>query len=595
MDRKSLTIILLSIALMTAWYPLTNYFFPPIPLKTNQVTNATAPGSLTNLGGTGAVLTATVASTNAAVAGMQTNAPAGPEQTVVLENEDAKYTFSSVGGGIKLIELKKYPRYVGCHDNLPTNQLAALNQKAPVPVLGILYGNNVLPEAGYTLTKSGQTVRAEKLVGENLFLVKEFVLSTNYLVKATIRYENRGTTAALVPERQVVIGTATPIDHHDETLTLGVEWFDGDATAKVTEDWFLNRTLGCFPGTPREVYTAGAGSNVVWGAVHNRFFTIVGVPERPAGQLIGRRIDLPAPTKAELAENAMLALKPHGYQTGLLFPPFSIPAQAGLEQKFDLFAGPKEYQTLAKLPRDMDRAMGFGAWFGVFAKGLLLSMNKIHSWGVSYGISIIIITVIIKLLFWPLTNASTKSMKRMGALQPQMKAIQEKYKEDPRKMQMKMMEFMKENKVNPVGGCLPLLLQIPVFIGFYQMLQSAIELRGASFLWACDLSQPDTVLTVLGFPINILPLLMGATMLWQSSLTPMSPGMDPMQQKMLKYMPLMMVVFLYNFSAGLTLYWTVQNLLSILQMKLTNPNPAIPSAGAATPAPATLRPAPKKK
>jgi YidC/Oxa1 family membrane protein insertase len=173
-------------------------------------------------------------------------------------------------------------------------------------------------------------------------------------------------------------------------------------------------------------------------------------------------------------------------------------------------------------------------------------------------------------------------MKRMQALQPQMNAIKEKYKDDPVKMNKKTMEFMRENKVSPLGGCLPMLLQIPVFFGFYSMIRSAIELRGASFLWVADLSQPDTLAVIpslgflpgigipgVGLPINPLPLVMGVTMLWQARLTPPSPGMDPMQAKMMRYMPLMFIVFLYNFSAGLALYWTVQNLLTILQTKLT--------------------------
>jgi len=173
-------------------------------------------------------------------------------------------------------------------------------------------------------------------------------------------------------------------------------------------------------------------------------------------------------------------------------------------------------------------------------------------------------------------------MKRMQLLQPQMKAIQEKYKEDPVKMNKKVMEFMKEHKVSPLGGCLPMVLQIPVFFGFYRMIQSAIELRGAPFLWVGDLSKPDTLLVIpalgnipflgipgVGVPINLLPLIMGVTMLWQARLTPPSPGMDPMQAKIMRYMPLMFMAFLYNFSAGLTLYWTVQNLLTIAQTKLT--------------------------
>jgi YidC/Oxa1 family membrane protein insertase len=184
-------------------------------------------------------------------------------------------------------------------------------------------------------------------------------------------------------------------------------------------------------------------------------------------------------------------------------------------------------------------------------------------------------------------------MKRMQALQPQMKAIKEKYKDDPVKANKKTMEFMKEQKVSPLGGCLPMVLQIPVFFGFYKMIQSAIELRGAHFLWVKDLSQPDTLFMIPGttFPFNLLPLIMGVTMLWQARLTPPSPGMDPMQAKMMRYMPLMFIIFLYNFSAGLALYWTVQNLLTIAQTKLTKMGPE--------PVPAVkgpvLTPAPKKR
>ena len=189
--------------------------------------------------------------------------------------------------------------------------------------------------------------------------------------------------------------------------------------------------------------------------------------------------------------------------------------------------------------------------------------------GLNYAWCIIAITVIIKLLFWPLTAISTRSMKRMSELQPQMKAIQDKYKDDPTKGQQKTMEFMREQKVNPMAGCLPMVVQFPVFIGFYTMLQSCMELRGESFLWAYDLSQEDTVAFLFGYPINPLPIIMAVTMFWQAKLTPPSPGMDPMQQKIMKYMPMMFVVILYRFSAALTLYWTVQNLLTILQTKLT--------------------------
>jgi len=238
-----------------------------------------------------------------------------------------------------------------------------------------------------------------------------------------------------------------------------------------------------------------------------------------------------------------------------------------------MYIGPKEYKTFEKLSVEMenelDIVMDFNGFFGFFARALLRSMNGLHSWGLSYAWSIICITIIMKILFWPLTNASTKSMKRMSQLQPQMNEIKVKYKDNPQKMNQKTMEFMKENKVNPLGGCLPMLLQLPVFFGFFTMLRSAVELRGESFLWVCDLSSCDTVAVIGGFPINPLPILMGVTMFFQASLTPPSPGMDPAQQKIMKYLPMMFVVFLYNFSSALTLYWTVQNLLTIIQTKLT--------------------------
>jgi len=253
--------------------------------------------------------------------------------------------------------------------------------------------------------------------------------------------------------------------------------------------------------------------------------------------------------------------------------------------------------------------MGYSGFFGFFSKGLLLGMNWFHNaLKFSYGWAVIVITVIIKLIYWPLTQASTRSMKRMQALQPQMNAIREKYKDDPVKMNRKTMEFMKENKVSPLGGCLPSILQIPVFFGFYRMIQSAIELRGARFLWVGDLSQSDTLAVIpglgfvpfigipgVGLPINLLPLIMGATMLWQSHLAPPSPGMDPMQQKLMRYMPLMFMVFLYNFSAGLTLYWTVQNLLTIAQTKLTRTTDPTTPAPATTPTKGPVLTPPLKK
>jgi len=604
MDRKSVIILILSVAALMAWFPITNKIYPPKPAPTNLVTRALGSAATNLSAGTNLSAQPILREASPAPLLAATNAPALPappqeEKLVFLENADARYTFTSAGGGLKLVELKRFPHEVGCKKSVHgtnASESVTLNIQAPLAAFTVLDSAQPGAIGSFSLSETGGVVRAEAALPNGLRLIKEFQLSTNYLVKAAVRYENPSGQAIPLAEREVIIGTATPLSHGYESQYLGLEWYDGRGAEKITELWFANKTMGCgmLPSTPRSVYRAGA-SNIVWAAVHNQFFTMIAVPEAIGSEIIGRRISFPPPSREELAADPTAFASPFGYQTGLVLPASAIPPQSFVEHRYDLFAGPKEYKTLQRLPKDMDVAMGFGT-FGFFAKPLLLSMNGIHALGISYGISIILITVIIKLLFWPLTTASTRSMKRMAALQPEMKAIQEKYKDDPRKMNMKVMEFMKENKVSPLGGCLPLLLQIPVFFGFYTMLQSAIELRGASFLWACDLSRSDTIFFLAGFPVNPMPILMAGTMLWQARLTPMSPGMDPMQQKIMKYMPLMFVVFLYNFSAGLTLYWTVQNLLSIAQMKLTRTDAAAPAAAkpAAKPAAPVLPPKKQK-
>ena len=147
-------------------------------------------------------------------------------------------------------------------------------------------------------------------------------------------------------------------------------------------------------------------------------------------------------------------------------------------------------------------------------------------------------------------------------------------------MQQETLKLFKENKINPLAGCLPILIQMPVFLGLFYMLRTASELRFEPFLWVADLSQPDTLLEVGGFPINLLPLIMGVTMFLQMQMMPTSPTMDPMQQKIFKFMPLIFLVFLYSFSSGLVLYWTVQNILTIIQQKITNSRPDPEPVGA---------------
>lgn len=579
-----------------------NRIYPPVP----------APQTTNSITSTGATARVGQTSTNAPAPGAMPGSPqlqpipapmverpSQPEELLVMENNDARYLFTSHGGGLKQAELKEYAAEVG---NLrprrsTSTNLATLNKWAPSPVMSLLGAPGLQGDGFYSLSRLTNGVRAEKLLTNGLRLIKDFQLSTNYLLQVIVRVENRTNHPVAIPYQEWSAGTATPMNPRDQdTLMLGAICYNGRKSEHIGDAWFANRMLGCLPGQPRSEYVSD--TNVVWSAVHNQFFTIAVIPSQPAPRMLVRKVDLSQINPGYWTNGSGVA--PIGFQSTLVFPETVLDAGKVLEKQFHVYVGPKEYNYLAQLgarfKNDLDLVMDFGGFFGFFAKMLLLSMNGLHALGLTYGLAIIAITIIIKLLFWPLTNASTRSMKRMAALQPQMKEIQEKYKDDPRKMNMKLMEFMKKNKVSPMSGCFPMLLQIPVFFGFYKMLQSAIELRGASFLWARDLSSPDTVWVIPGidFPLNPLPLVMGVTMLWQAQMTPPSPGMDPMQQKIMKYMPLMFMVFLYNFSAGLTLYWTVQNLLTIAQMKMTRNEPekaGTPAAPVAVP----VRPIRKKK
>jgi YidC/Oxa1 family membrane protein insertase len=611
MDRKSVIVLSLCFVLFVLWAQLVPVLYPPKSVvRTNVIAQASNIVSGTQAAPAPAPAAAVPSSSATSWTAPQ---PGAPEETLVVTNDLARYTFTSHGGGLKLVELLKYPETVsrGSKTSPQSQRVATLNAQARQPVMALvgndaLTGDNVYKVSRFTgtwpdgtnKTRAVSGVRTEKLLSNGLFIVKEFELASNYLVNARARFENRSAQAMVLPPQQWVAGTATPLNAQDDELLVGLHWYDGIAKSDHTVDraYFDNKTLGCLPGTPLSDYRH-SGGNVSWAAANNQFFFLALIPGTNAAEVSAMRYPLPPPSREELLAMPGSRTNQSAFQIDLHFAPSNLAAGQTSEQRFTLFAGPKEYRTLeriaAQLNNGLDSVMGYGGFFGFFSRLLLLSMNGLNALGLSYGLAIIAITVIIKLLFWPLTQASMRSMKRMQKLQPQMKAMQEKFKADPAKLNKKMMEFMKENKVSPLGGCLPLLLQIPVFIGFFKMVQSAIELRGASFLWAHDLSRPDTLFTIPGldFNVNPLPLLMGGTMFWQATLTPPSPGMDPAQQKLMKYFPLIFLFMLYNYSAGLTLYWTVQNLLSIAQMKLTKAEPDAPVAAV----PSAVAPVSKKK
>ena len=596
MDRTGIIVVSLCAILLVYWFVGQQKYAQQQAryAATNQVAKAQSQFAATNSNAVLPALNATTtATTTAAPPVFDTNAP---EELLVITNARARYTFTSRGGGLKSVELLDYPETVSPRwkKKVAKDGVATLNLRAPVPVLAILGDASLVGDGNFTLIPIADGVRAEKPLANGLRIVKEFQLSSNYLVNASVRLENVSDQPFTLPAQEWVVGTAAAMGPDDGGMNDGVMWFDGKSVQDQLVGWFSGGGFACIRSAPRTEYLAGS-NNVVWVAAHNQFFAMMAMPKEPGAQIVARLVNLPPFPNVEPMPGTPA---PQGIQTALVYPTATLAAHQAVERQIVLFVGPKEYRLLARIgdqfQNQADLVMNFGKYLGFFAKALLLAMNWVHDvTRLGYGWTIVLITVIIKVLFWPLTAAATRSMKRMQVLAPEMKALKEKYKDDMQKFTQKQWELYRKHKVSPMSGCLPMAIQMPVFIGFFTMIRSAIELRGARFLWIADLSKPDTLCMIPGtnFPFNLLPLLMGGSMLWQSHLTPPSPGMDPAQAKIMRYMPLMFLVFLYNYSSGLALYWTVNNVLTVVQTKLTKMHQAPVSPVVAS----VLTPASKKK
>jgi len=287
------------------------------------------------------------------------------------------------------------------------------------------------------------------------------------------------------------------------------------------------------------------GEGVDWGAISSNYFLLGLIPD-----------------SADMFFKARLE---EGIYRLALVRELDVPKDSARRVTCTYYMGPKVGSQLAKAPNNLKESLRYGwSFFDLIAKPLMQVLNFFYKYTGNYGIAIIILTIIIKIIFWPLSQKSYKSMNKMKKIQPMMTKIKEKYKDDRQKMNEEMMRLYKTYKVNPAGGCLPMLVQIPVFIALYQALLSAIELRHAPFIynlpftdivWLADLSAKD--------PLYITPLIMGATMFIQQKMTP-SPG-DPTQAKVMLFMPVVFTFIFLTFPAGLVVYWLANNVLSIGQ------------------------------
>ncbi|HEY9155344.1 MAG TPA: YidC/Oxa1 family insertase periplasmic-domain containing protein, partial [Opitutaceae bacterium] len=310
-------------------------------------------------------------------------------------------------------------------------------------------------------------------------------------------------------------------------------------------------------------------SPIAWAAIEDQFFASILTPDTPGVGFVTRRLEFPPLEGTTRPALGMTAA------AGFDLAPLAANAQSKVGM--NLYVGPKEFERLSNqdvFKIDQEKVMRFNSFFGIFSRILLMMMSKVHHWVGNWGWAIVITTLFLRIVFIPFTFAASKSSKRMQAIQPQLKELREKYKDNPAKLNQATMALFKENRVNPAGGCLPMLVTIPFFWGFYDMLRHTSELRFAEFLWCRDLSAPDTIahvaLPVLGnVAINIFPVLLVVAMFFQMQFTP-QPSVDNQQAKLMKYMPVGMGLLYYNFSSALSVYSTVNALFMMGQQFIIN-------------------------
>ncbi|HEX2854395.1 MAG TPA: membrane protein insertase YidC [Opitutaceae bacterium] len=585
MDKKNTVIgvLLLAAAFVAMQFApkSTSPVSPATPAATTPATAAVSTPGATAPSTGGITAPAAVPSTLVA-----TPAAEVPATITTLANDFIEVRFTNSGGAIRDVALKKYPAVQGKPDPF------VLNQAHAEPMLAFVDLPGLSRDTAFELISQTATEIVYRAVLDGAIEVtRRYVLPPNegkntdpYQLRHETTLRNLSDKPFRAFPASLSLGTAAPANANDNGLQIATGYaHSGDFTFVKRADLEASSGFLGMGKHPEHAFIQSPGP-VTWGAVKNRFFAAILTPDAPASSLITRRVKL----LTELPDSMPTA---YGISGATKFEIPSIAPQAETKLGMNFYVGPKEYSRLAKtavFKADEDKVMDFGSVFGFFAQLLNITMTWMHNLVASdnasrlhWGVAIILTTLALKLLTLPLTLQASKSMKRMQKLAPEMKIIREKFKDNPQKQQAAMMDLYKQHKVNPLGGCIPMLIPMPFFFGFFTMLQSTAELRFAPFLWAPNLSMPDTVGHVLGFPINILPLILGATMIIQMQLTP-TVNMDKAQATMMKFMPVIFMIFCYNFDCALSLYSTVNGLFTIAQQIYINrmkddgdPTPAI--------------------
>ena len=469
---------------------------------------------------------------------------------VTVETPLVKATFTSLGARLKSLKLKEFPyKNDGLVDVVPQYEEG---EDVNLPLSMWLHkaiGGDVLDKLAFDIEQDGYNVRFERKLSNGLTVVKKFQFDPdNYDIGLAIEIENRGESIVYVGE--------------DEEPSYVLWWGPG---IEKTESDRYNRVLfaaiddGKFLHKYEDrIKTVQTYMSLSWLGLKSRYFTVLLVPL--ASPAVGR----------------VLPMGSNEIAFELLAHSFSLDPGESKRDEYCIYAGPQDMPLLKDVGYQLDLAVNFG-FFDGFSKIMLKVLNLCYKVVPNYGVGIILLTILVRMVLYPLTRKSMQSMSKMQELQPEMAKLREKYKDNTQELNKRMMQFYKERGVNPMGGCLPMMLQMPIWFALFGVYRGAIELRGAPFFgWINDLSEPDTIATLptklpfFGDEVHVLPLLMAAAMFLQQKLS--SPGgtAQTEQQRMMMFMfPVMFGFLFYHMPSGLCLYILVSSLLYFGQQVVT--------------------------
>jgi YidC/Oxa1 family membrane protein insertase len=565
MDRTSkiaIAICLVGVG-VNIWWGITHPL-PPQPIVDSRPAVAeTSPASGATTQGAANPSTPAAAPAPAPAAGsIPTEAP------FEITSGPVTYTFTNQGGGI--LKVVSHSATGGIE--------VELNKHAKAPIAALSSAVKSTADQNYKVVeKSNAKVVFERETDTHLVVRKEFILPAGkeanpHLVQLKLTLTNKG-EAALTPDGYYLYAGASASTRPNEIIKPSFLWNDaGDTTANDTNAFREGSGFLGFGGPILDIQKSF--QRLRWAGSMSRFDALLLISDEKddqPGKIWTERFTI----DHSADEFKDISTKDYAIHGGASLPPVPLEPNTPHTFSYKIYMGPKIYRDLSAIDDDgpkpdyQTRFVMMYGWFTMISAFLVRVMRLFYSWFGNWGAAIILLTCCIRTFLWYPQSRANATMKKMGLLSPKMKELQEKYKDDPTKMNTEVMKLYRDYGVNPLGGCLPMLVQIPIFFGFYRVLQSAAELRGQSWLWVKDLSMPDTVTHIMGYPLNILPLLMGVSMILQMKLTPQPAAADKTQANIMKFMPLIFLYISYNFASALALYWTAQNLFNIMQSRIT--------------------------